>query len=140
MNTILSHNARCLLHPRRGVITIEMILLSPILLISVIGIFEMGNLVASTNQVELSARNGALVASAAASFSGVEAAVNETLLLAGIATTDVSVTTSPTSPTTSVTVTVQVPLQNTCPDFLKTFGFSLSGKTVVATVTMPLNP
>ena len=123
---------------RNGAITIEMILTSPILVISVIGIFEMGNLVASTNQVALSARNGALVASMLGTSSDVGAAVNDTLLQSGITTAGVSVTTA--SAGTGVTVTVNVPLQNTCPDFLTTYGFSISGKTVTATVTMPLNP
>ncbi len=124
-------------HRRRGAITIEMLLTSPILLISVIGIFELGNLVAGTNQVVLSARNGALAASSGTS-TNVQAAVNDTLLQAGISTTDVNVTTAFSA--TAATVTVTVPLQNTCPDFLKTFGFSLSGKTFNTTATMPLNP
>jgi len=114
-----------------------MLLTSPILLISVIGIFELGNLVAGTNQVVLSARNGALAASYGTS-TNVQAAVNDTLLQAGISTTDVNVTTAFSA--TAATVTVTVPLQNTCPDFLKTFGFSLSGKTFNTTATMPLNP
>ncbi|MEI8381810.1 MAG: TadE/TadG family type IV pilus assembly protein [Planctomycetota bacterium] len=138
MNVSVTHGSRQFHRRRKGVITIEMLLVSPILVISVLGIFEMGNLVASSNQVVLSARNGALVAAALGTPGNVQAAVNDTLLQAGITTTGVTVSTS--SSATAATVTVTVPLQNTCPDFLTTFGFSLSGKTFNATVTMPLNP
>jgi Flp pilus assembly protein TadG len=125
---------------RSGAISIELILAVPILLIATVGVFELGNIVGAANQVVLAARNGALVASAAGSTGMVQTAVDNTLTAAGISTSGVVVSTTPLPTGNGVQVTVAVPLQNTCPDFLKTYGFTLVGMTATVTAVMPLNP
>ncbi len=132
----MSHHPNCRIDHRAGAITIELIAVIPILMITSIAILQFGSIVGSTNQVALASRNAAISASRLPGSSS--AAANATLSTAGISTTGVTVNETPSA--MSVRVTVGVPLQNMCPDFLRSFGFTLVGRTVTVTTVMPLNP
>jgi len=123
---------------RSGIAAIEMALLLPLLLTLVFGMIEYGSLFWRAQQVANAARNGARRGiMAGATASNVTTAVDQTMLAAGMGTTNYTVVQSPANPASlasggAFTVTVTVPYVD-----IKLTGFPVPTPTqVVRSVTM----
>ncbi|MDB5387243.1 MAG: TadE family protein [Planctomycetaceae bacterium] len=113
---------------RRGVLTIEMLLVLPILLFVLLAVFEFSILLFARSSVVQACRVAARQASlAAVDQNQVEAIVQ--LVLSPNLQTNMVVNYVPASRSGEVTtVAIQVPMSNAAPDLLWPIGFSLQGR------------
>lgn len=151
-------------HHRTAAVTLELIVGLPVFLIFLAGIIEFGLVQANSQQVALASRLGAKIAAeypglgpanTATVAAQIRSSIDRQLQTAGMgANASAGVTLrhtvggggnatdgqcsdplTPAMPTTSVRVTVRVPVSRMTPDMLNVFGFSISGKSLEMTTT-----
>jgi Flp pilus assembly protein TadG len=140
------HNARSRrpLSPgrrRRGVLSIELILILPILLTLLVGMFEFSALLVARQQLVAASREGARVAALGGDATAVQQAVQQYLGTGNLAGAQVQavLTDSSGNPVASgdpVTVAVQIPATQAVPDMLRFVGFSMQNVTLTAQTVM----
>lgn len=126
---------------RKASLTVEMLLLTPILLMVVAGAVQMSLLVVASQKLEAASAVGARVAAQGGNKESVQLAVTEALTRANIAEADVAARLldqdgQPLPPGATVEVEVTARAGNLVPDLLAVIGFSiqdmnLTGRTVL---------
>jgi hypothetical protein len=121
--------------PRRGSLTIELLLLMPVLLALVVGAVEMSLLVASEQKLEAASATGARTAAQGGDQEAVRLAVREALAHSKLCGAEVIVRLDdengyPLPSGSTVEVRVQINANQAVPDLLSFIGFSIKEMTL----------
>jgi Flp pilus assembly protein TadG len=148
LHLLRAQNASC---RRRGVLLVEFLLVFPIVVIGTFAVFEFGLLVLAINAVQAATTEGARHKAIGRTNAEVLTVIDEFLGVHSISSTERAVriedpddvgspfndpdpntcTPAGTAPVSGeIRVTVCVPATNAVPDFLNTFGFTLSSRTI----------
>lgn len=121
---------------RRGSLTMELVMVLPILMFMLLGMFEFAFLFLAQGEVEEAAQSGARLATLhGVQEADVIATVHRTLTPRLQQNAKVSAQLGEFSGD-EIVVTVEVPSPSASPDFLWAIGYSLQGKTIVAETRM----
>lgn len=129
--------AKLIRRGRRGGLTLELLLVLPVLLTVLLGTVEFSLWLAAQQQVVLASREGARAAATGAAVDEVEAVVRRVLGDARFASAELAVQITdpagqPIPPGDPVAVAVRLPARTVVPDLLVFIGLSIRNESLVA--------
>jgi hypothetical protein len=128
--------------PRRGsVLSVELLLILPVLLVLSLGLFEFSMWLTARAQVAAASREGARVAATGGSTDEVQQAIALSLGPVELTQANYQINwlreaSDESSPITAVAVTVTLPADKVVPNPLGVIGFSLNGQTIAGQTIM----